>query len=620
MNLISCYTIYCTQISTMAPTTRNRSTSRSTSSRSGNRSNTNAPAALTGRTTNRNADRNANRNADRNANRNDNNNDDAEHNMANDNDNEEDPYDKEPPYEVWMGILACGIDDVALAKRLSKNLFMDDYERAFDVKTEDVNAAFKTLERQSEATRVNIEPYMKNHIHAFHHWIKIQIWSNLLVEYQKFPINKAPIILRQAERHNQYLNDADSHRTSAKPKPFTKDDEWDDWSKSFYAYVKLLPGTNGLPLCYVIREDDEPDNSKAQANGTTMDDFIMLAPLTGIAFKDDSLKVHTLLIQFIIKNPDAMSIVKSLGDTTCGRSDWKALVSHYQGQGVYTVHVMRAEKVIKDLIYTGEKKPSMWWGEFQRQLNTAFATINADENRVMYSEKQKLRILLEKIQYDRLSNVKSNIIIEMSRDKLNYTYDEAMRAFKNEVMMIEKTHPTRIMKSVDSKAISKGNKNGNKKQRPPHPDAITITLMNGKKIKYHASHNFDNETYAQFTQEQKKMLRDQRKAYKLSRTRGQHGNDNLDSQPTSHIQSLQRQIEEIRTVAKLQRDLDEVRSTVSFNTIPSQVPDSRNIAAMSRSPTSHSRGRGTIMGGRKEQEYIRHGNSRNYSRSRSRSP
>ena len=208
----------------------------------------------------------------------------------------------------------------------------------------------------------------------------------------------------------------------------------------------------------------------------------------------------------------------------------------------------------------------------------------------------------------------------MSRDKLNYTYDEAMRAFKNEVMMVEKTLPTRIMKSVDSKGKSQGNKNGNNKQRPPHPDAITITLMNGKKIKYHASYNFDNETYRQFTQEQKKMLRDQRKAYKLSLTQGQCGKDKFDSQPTSHIQSLQRQIEEIRTVAKLQRDLDEVRSTVSFNTIPSQIPDSRNIAAMSRSSTSHSRGRGTIMGGRNEQEYIRHGNSRNYSRSRSRSP
>ena len=63
------------------------------------------------------------------------------------------------------------------------------------------------------------------------------------------------------------------------------------------------------------------------------------------------------------------------------------------------------------------------------------------------------------------------------------------------------------------------------------------------RIKYHASHKFDNETYAQFTQEQKNMLRDQRKAYKLSRTQGQHGKDKFDSQPTSHIQSLQRQIE-----------------------------------------------------------------------------
>lgn len=129
-----------------------------------------------------------------------------------------------------------------------------------------------------------------------------------MVKYQKFPINKTSKILPDAEIHNQYLNDADSNRNAAKPNSFTKDDEWDDWGKTFYAYLNLLPGINGLPLCYIIREDNEPDNSKASATEATMDDFIMLAPLTGVTFKNDSLKVHTILIQFLTKNSDAMSI------------------------------------------------------------------------------------------------------------------------------------------------------------------------------------------------------------------------------------------------------------------------------------------------------------------------
>jgi len=138
--------IFFTQVSTMAPTRSTRSGSRSRSTRSGNRSSnaTGTAAALPGRTTNRNANPNAN------TNNNDNNN--AGRNANNDNENEASPYENDPPYELWMGILACGINDVALAKRLSMNLFMDDFEQAFLVKTEDVNAAFKTLERQSEAT------------------------------------------------------------------------------------------------------------------------------------------------------------------------------------------------------------------------------------------------------------------------------------------------------------------------------------------------------------------------------------------------------------------------------------------------------------------------------------
>jgi len=90
----------------------------------------------------------------------------------------------------------------------------------------------------------------------------------------------------------------------------------------------------------------------------------------------------------------------------------------------------------------------MWWIEFERRLNMAFCTVNTVERREMYSEPQKLHILLKKVKCEWLKNVSSMINIELSRTKLNYTYDEATTPFRNEVMKMLSggSHPS--MRSV----------------------------------------------------------------------------------------------------------------------------------------------------------------------------
>ena len=43
------------------------------------------------------------------------------------------PCDDGPPCEVWMGIQACGIEDVKVAMSLARNLFMNDFSRCLKV-------------------------------------------------------------------------------------------------------------------------------------------------------------------------------------------------------------------------------------------------------------------------------------------------------------------------------------------------------------------------------------------------------------------------------------------------------------------------------------------------------
>ena len=94
-------------------------------------------------------------------------------------------------------------------------------------------------------------------------------------------------------------------------------------------------------------------------------------------------------------------------DQKNGRSDINALKNHYEGVGVHAINFVKADKVLNDLFYSGEKPPHMWWDEFERQLTDAFNTYDRHEGRMVHSEYQKLRILNRKVAADFLQATKA---------------------------------------------------------------------------------------------------------------------------------------------------------------------------------------------------------------------
>jgi hypothetical protein len=75
----------------------------------------------------------------------------------------------------------------------------------------------------------------------------------------------------------------------------------------------------------------------------------------------------------------------------------------------------------------------MWWEEFEKQLTSAFTIYNKKEGRAVHSPKMKLRILLNKVQADCLVYVKASIGMELTRQPITLTYEQALATFRNEV-------------------------------------------------------------------------------------------------------------------------------------------------------------------------------------------
>ena len=79
------------------------------------------------------------------------------------------------------------------------------------------------------------------------------------------------------------------------------------------------------------------------------------------------------------------------------------------------IDIKKAEATLKGFFYSGEKKPHMWWNEFEKQLTSAFVAYDKHEKRQVHLNKMKLHILLDKVNADFLAHTKAGKWIELKR-------------------------------------------------------------------------------------------------------------------------------------------------------------------------------------------------------------
>ena len=118
----------------------------------------------------------------------------------------------------------------------------------------------------------------------------------------------------------------------------------------------------------------------------------------------------------------------------------------YEGTGANAKDITKADRTIREMHYTGEKKPYMWWDEFEKQLQWAFSAYDKREGRVVYSEEMKLRVLDNKIKADFLTATKSSLKVEMNKVPMTLTFDMALKSYRdivNEMNPVSLVHQNR---------------------------------------------------------------------------------------------------------------------------------------------------------------------------------
>ena len=132
-------------------------------------------------------------------------------------------------------------------------------------------------------------------------------------------------------------------------------------------YLRLLLGTNGVPLSYVVHEDSYPDPTP---HPDFFDMYINMAPHNRNTYIANSLTVLTLLNGLIIGNKDTEGAVSSVNTTSDGRAAaYIGVKEKYEGRRMMQTKVQKAETTLCELFYSGEKKPHMWWTKFETECH-----------------------------------------------------------------------------------------------------------------------------------------------------------------------------------------------------------------------------------------------------------
>jgi hypothetical protein len=77
-----------------------------------------------------------------------------------------------------------------------------------------------------------------------------------------------------------------------------------------------------------------------------LDDYVSMAALDGKAFSIDSADVHTFIVSFIAGNDTAETKIQAYEGQNNGRLDFIALREHYEGVGLHTLDITKAETIL----------------------------------------------------------------------------------------------------------------------------------------------------------------------------------------------------------------------------------------------------------------------------------
>ena len=154
---------------------------------------------------------------------------------------------------------------------------------------------------------------------------------------------------------------------AANPGPLESERKWKQWENKFINYTRCHLGACGVPLAYVICENDVPNQDTIHADFLAKS--IACAPLSGEYYEADRRSVFDMIVAFTTGQP-SFDWIKSTMKYSDGRRSIKALRNHFAGAGNASRSKAEADRLKASLHYKNVR--SMPFEKFLTQCQNMF--------------------------------------------------------------------------------------------------------------------------------------------------------------------------------------------------------------------------------------------------------
>ena len=128
--------------------------------------------------------------------------------------------------------------------------------------------------------------------------------------------------------------------------------QWDRWSIELKSVLSSIIGAKGIPLTYVIRENEDPGDD-SDLNWT--EKFEANSSLEGPEYDIDVKTVHQIILRNVSEDSDAYTYLKPSVKDENGRTDLGALKQRYDNHATRQERINQANSVLETLVYKNER-------------------------------------------------------------------------------------------------------------------------------------------------------------------------------------------------------------------------------------------------------------------------
>ena len=326
-----------------------------------------------------------------------------------------DPYIMVDQCLEWIGF---GIPNQRLT--ISTEAGFNSLNDLNDIEEKDIRDMADSFQKRTIANRINFGMRRIKWLIAMMHWVqdfsrcsrRPNIDDFVTANDFKQALSTAA---QRASLRKVDTEQVDTISKAADPGKLKDERKWPEWYPAFVNYLSTIPGVYGVPLSYIVRDNEAPDHGR-DFEGDFTEEIIACAPLRGPKFKADARKVHQLLKNFLTAE-SAEQWIRPLAARGNGRDDILELRRHYEGEGNQSRRIASADKYRETLHYKSER--AMPWETFLDRMQKMF-NIYKEEGEEM-TENAKLRELFKRTKHPQLTESVKALEVRYDMDGLTYT-------------------------------------------------------------------------------------------------------------------------------------------------------------------------------------------------------